>query len=138
MAVKILEDNLQAGLAELRSRLALAEEDLVGRIPYGFRRLLLEHANLENDDGARDWASAVADEILRQTTGRPAREMNDSGSLSARAFCPLCGNGSTNLYGELGFAYPEGLRRHLLGENTAHECAVMKAAREMARDASLK
>ncbi len=40
------------------------------------------------------------------------------------------------LYGEEGFAYPEGLRRHLAGSYNARQCAVVKAAIELAWDHS--
>src|SRR5882672_1195197 len=125
---------LEPAVSELRSRLASAHEDLVGLMPDELKALLLDHRDLKMDDSAFDWACDVAEGVLKCAKPRPAKEMNDYGSLSDRAFCPLCGRSSTNLHGEHGFAYPEGLRSHLLGTHTARECAVMKAARELARE----
>lgn len=42
-----------------------------------------------------------------------------------RANCPLCGGESMSRY-EVGFAYPEGLRRHMLTGGNVNRCEVTK------------
>jgi hypothetical protein len=51
-----------------------------------------------------------------------------------RAYCPLCGGGSSWGRYESGFALPAGMRRHLLGWGSNRKCQVMEAAIELARD----
>jgi hypothetical protein len=50
-----------------------------------------------------------------------------------RARCPLCGGSSQAPYAA-GFAFPEGLRRHLLGEYNSNMCVVMTIAGELAQE----
>lgn len=49
-----------------------------------------------------------------------------------RAYCPLCKGGTSNYMGEEGFLLPGGLRKHLLGEGNAYECAVLSPVRKLA------
>jgi hypothetical protein len=52
-----------------------------------------------------------------------------------RAYCPLCGDGSSRGYAN-GFAIPEGLRRHLIGwGGQEHQCPVFAIAMQLAHDA---
>ncbi|HEY0006384.1 MAG TPA: hypothetical protein VGB17_16500 [Pyrinomonadaceae bacterium] len=54
--------------------------------------------------------------------------------FSHRAYCPLCGDGSSSPYAS-GFSIPEGLRRHLVGwGNNRNQCPVFGAAMSLARD----
>jgi len=53
--------------------------------------------------------------------------------FSDRAYCPLCGDGSTSPYSN-GFTVPEGLRRHLLGWGNMYQCSVMKTALRLAHE----
>jgi hypothetical protein len=125
---------LEAEVRELRSKLENARESILDLVPLRVRELLLDRTNIAKYQSVFDWASDVAEQVLGHAKPRPAKEMNDFGSLSDRAFCPLCGRSSVNLYGEHGFAYPEGLRSHLLGTHTARECVAMEAAKQLIRD----
>jgi hypothetical protein len=59
---------------------------------------------------------------------KPAKEMGEFSSSSDRAYCPLCGESADNIYDTKGFAFPEGLTRHLEGSYNARRCDVTKAA----------
>lgn len=50
-----------------------------------------------------------------------------------RAYCPLCGDGSSSPYAE-GFTLPIGLERHLEGYGQVRQCDVTKALFALARD----
>jgi hypothetical protein len=56
--------------------------------------------------------------------------------FSNRAYCPLCGRGSSSAFShEAGFSVPEGLRRHLVGwGDRGNQCPVFGAAMSLARD----
>jgi hypothetical protein len=52
---------------------------------------------------------------------------------SERAVCPLCGDSAIDYYSpDGGFAFPEGLLRHLRGERRARQCDVAKTALDLA------
>jgi hypothetical protein len=55
-----------------------------------------------------------------------------SASGNVRACCPLCGEGTSSPY-DVGFAFPDGLQRHLVGALAA-ECRIMRAIRELIID----
>ncbi len=123
---------LEAENHVLRREISDLREVVLSLMPSKFQTLLFDGTPQDSDSAGRDWASSVADELLKHARPRPAREMNDFGGLSDRALCPLCGRSSLNFYGEHGFAYPHGLLSHLLGTSTAHECEIMEAARKLA------
>jgi len=72
------------------------------------------------------WLRSIVDDVLKLAKPRPMFDGD-------RALCPLCGGGSQSPYAT-GFAFPEGLRRHLLGEYNSHKCAVMAVAGGLAVD----
>ena len=123
---------LEAENGVLRREISDLREIVLSLMPSKLQALLFDGTPHGSDGAARDWASSVAQEVLKHARPRSAREMNDFGGLSDRALCPLCGRSSINFYGEHGFAYPNGLLSHLLGEGTAHECEIMEAARKLA------
>lgn len=51
-----------------------------------------------------------------------------------RALCPLCKQGAQGTRDLKGYAVPDGLRRHLLGELNSRQCVVFGAAEAIARD----
>jgi hypothetical protein len=76
------------------------------------------------------WEQDVAKNLAASATILP----HDKRSFfSDRAYCPLCGVGSTGPYTE-GFSVPEGLMRHLLGSGNVTPCLVMKVVLGLARD----
>jgi hypothetical protein len=71
----------------------------------------------------------VADELIAMA--EPLTREHNLYS-SERAYCPLCGEGSSSPY-EYGYSLPEGLRRHLTGSG-ANQCVVTEAASKLAHD----
>ncbi|MFB9353138.1 hypothetical protein ACFFUA_38080, partial [Streptomyces heliomycini] len=72
----------------------------------------------------------MAEQIIE--TVEPLPDEKES-CFGARAYCPLCGEGTSSAY-EKGYALPEGLRRHLTGWGKSHICVVMEAAHQLALD----
>jgi hypothetical protein len=108
-----------------RSLVRMAGED-------AYRVLSSYHSGMEKTQDeyensgwmANRWLESVADDVLK--LARP-QDVDQSGYGPDRALCPLCHGGSQSRYAT-GFAIPEGLRRHLLGENNSNRCAVTEAA----------
>lgn len=76
------------------------------------------------------WLERVADQIIE--TVEPLSKEHGS-YFEPRAYCPLCGDGSSSPY-DRGFAIPEGLRRHLTGWGRSSHCSVTGAAHQLALD----
>lgn len=124
---------LQIQVAKLRAQLEESRERFLELPPAKYRALLAAYESLQAPDNVHRWLEGVAEKIV-------ATYMPPSGSPSAamykseqRVLCPLCGEGGEHIYGEVGFMYPEGLRRHLTGEVTARLCPVMEATRDLAK-----
>lgn len=76
------------------------------------------------------WEREAAEQIVNLANVLSAEE---GSYLSNRAYCPLCGQGSSSPY-KRGFSVPEGLRRHLTGWGNCQQCRVMQAAMSLAHD----
>jgi hypothetical protein len=73
-------------------------------------------------------------EVVEQIINLAGILSSEEGSyFSDRAYCPLCGQGTSSPY-KRGFSVPEGLRRHLTGRCNSQQCMVMQAAMSLARD----
>lgn len=79
---------------------------------------------------AHRWLHDLADDLL--TLAKP-QDVEQLGYGPDRALCPLCGRGAQTPF-STGFAVPEGLRRHLLGEGNSIQCAVTEAALGLAEE----
>jgi hypothetical protein len=79
------------------------------------------------------WRESVIERVLELAEPHPDREMGEPLGSGTRAYCPLCRSSSMSAHHK-GFAFPDGLRSHLLGPRRADECLVMEAARLAARD----
>ena len=64
----------------------------------------------------------------------PHDPRNRWGHQGDRAICPLCGEGAIGNLNQLepGYAYPEGLWRHLMGESNSRMCRVARGMFEEA------
>jgi hypothetical protein len=91
------------------------------------RGLLDGYAGLEDHKDLVVWREKALDRLLNAADARPGGQMGDP-THGERALCPLCRAGVSGTTGMRGFAYPEGLRRHLLGESTPRQCEVFSAA----------
>lgn len=123
-------------MAKMRSELFATRMALVNMAPVEFGEFLIDFFNCNSNPEAYEWHERAAQKILSRVKAKPAAEMGDFHSNSDRAYCPLCGGSSDNVFGTKGFAYPEGLHRHLTGSYNARHCAVMKAALELARESA--
>lgn len=117
---------------KLRSDLWMARRDLVDLMPPELEAILTGYYSAGLKDSPYPWADQMVEELLKHAAPRPWREMAGASSISDRALCPLCGRGSDNPFGEQGFAFPEGLRRHLAGSYNARQCRVARAAIDLA------
>jgi hypothetical protein len=116
----------QRSIEELEERLFRAREALQSLLPEATYELLAsDQACLTREDVGK-WHSGVVESALKM-----AKIIQQPGKL--RAFCPLCG-GSTTAPNAQDFDFPEGLTIHLLGQRSAHECAILRAYRELALD----
>lgn len=81
-----------------------------------------------------EWESQFAKAALALIT-LPERTDFES-YYDPRVPCPLCKNVPNSPFSRdmVGFVYPEGLRRHLLGAHSARQCGVMGALRDYARE----
>lgn len=117
---------------KLRSDLWMARRDLVDLMPPDLEAILMGFYSANLTDSPYPWVHQMVEQLLQHATPRPWQEMGGASSISDRALCPLCGGGSDNPFGEQGFAYPEGLRRHLAGSYNARQCRITRAAIDLA------
>lgn len=127
-------ESLMDEVRKLRQELWLVRHNLVGLMPSKLEQLLSSYYALPEGEEPYNWQDALVEKLLEHASPRPRLEMGGVSSYSDRAICPLCGGSSDNPHGEEGFAYPEGLRRHLAGSYNARQCVVTKAAIELAWD----
>lgn len=109
----------------LESELAMSRQAIVDLMDV--QDLLRGYHGLDDHKDFTAWRSRAVERVLNAADPRPAQQMGDVGQ-GERALCPLC-RGSANGPGNVrGFAFPEGLKRHLLGESTPRQCKVFAAA----------
>src|SRR3989442_13375065 len=111
----------------LREELSRTRRTVLQLTPQPIREVLQTYYDCKTMVDYREWQRRTADKVLELANARPPRGI-EGGSLSPRAQCPLCGDGSENSYGAEGFTYPEGLMRHLYGSNNARPCSVFEVA----------
>ena len=124
----------QEEVRKLRSDLWMARRNLIELMPQPLEEMLTSYFSLKSREDVYRWWQDVVENVLTRATPKSWQEMKGASSISDRAYCPLCGGSSQNINGEMGFAYPEGLRRHLGGTFNARPCTVMEAAKQLARD----
>jgi hypothetical protein len=76
-----------------------------------------------------EWLARIVDTLLDTAAALP-RHPAPSAS-GERVYCPLCRHGRQDAYAR-GFAYPEGLRRHLTGDYGGQRCRVLAATHALA------
>jgi hypothetical protein len=115
-------------LRDLERQVADLRHTVIDLAPERFRDLLqvCNHSISSRRDCA-DWKREAIAAIVEQTEPEPRLSM-----LDERSACPLCG--SYGITCRSGFALPEGLRRHLVGDRKARPCKVIQAAFNLVRD----
>src|SRR5688572_12706949 len=110
-------------IRKLRSELYSARRTIVDLMPDKISQLLGDYYRCDTRIDLHRWHGEVIDAIVEMAS--PLAGLRDSyfHAPRARAYCPLCGDGSQGPYEE-GFALPEGLRRHLAGWGNCRQCRV--------------
>jgi len=124
--------SLDSEIRRLKDELWMARRDIVELMPEDLRDILMSYYSCGTEDLARSWRRNAVERLVDLAEAKSPEEMGDSSSLSERALCPLCGEGSQNPYGVRGFAIPDGLTRHLEGSHNSQQCRVFSAAWHLA------
>lgn len=124
-------------IEELREKNRCLKNDL-----YAARRVLIalmdsqdllhRHICIDNVDQLDEWRNNAAEAVIKEALVRSGEEMGDP--RWPRAICPLCRRSALGPQDVKGYAIPEGLHRHLLGEYNSQQCPVFAAAESIARD----
>jgi hypothetical protein len=91
------------------------------------RGLLDGYIGLEEHTDLLVWREKAVERVLAVADVRDGNEMGN-GMYGDRALCPLCRRSANGSGRVRGFAFPEGLRRHLLGDYNCAQCEVFGAA----------
>jgi hypothetical protein len=125
---------LEQEVARLKQELEAARHAVLEVLPDELAQILGNYYACKNREEVWQWLDAAIDAVLERAERKSAREMGEFASASDRAFCPLCGRSADSVYGGKGFAYPEGLSRHLHGSFNARQCVVTKIVTDLAID----
>jgi hypothetical protein len=127
-------DSKDARIRELREELYSARRALFHRLGESFQQIIDEMPRDVTYGETYDWFEEAMGQVLHLAESLSADERTDEDQSIDRARCPLCGGSASDYYNpNNGFAYPEGLRRHLLGENNTNQCEVSKQVLAHAR-----
>jgi hypothetical protein len=113
-------------IRDLESELYVARQAIIDLMPEQQRQILWSFFRCESREDTYVWKDKIAEELIG--TAEVIRSYN-----SDRAYCPLCGDGSSSGY-EPGYSVPVGLTRHLTGWGRVRECPVVAAASAIARN----
>lgn len=125
-----VENSYEKRIRHLEEELDESRYSIVRLMPGKIQEVLRSFYDCESRKETHGWENETALEITEF-----AEILNQDGGLyfsDQRAYCPLCGDGSSS-YSTEGFTVPEGLRRHLVGSG-AQQCDVFKAAEKLAID----
>jgi hypothetical protein len=141
MPTKHLSPRYQSSTRDLEDKIRRLQTDL-----FITRQALVDLLDtqdlLDGYFGCKDfdqidrWRLERASAVIEAAWVRPGAEMGDP--RWPRAICPLCRQGAQGTRDVQGYAVPEGLRRHLLGELNSRQCPVFSAAEQIARDGAIK
>jgi len=119
-------------LQRLHDDLDRARWTIIELLPEPVQGVLESFILCRSKDGLREWRYTAIARILELAEVSDGREMHDLPGCQ-RAYCPLCGRSAQSVVGSLGFAYPEGLDRHLNGRGNTIPCAVFQEVWALAR-----
>ncbi len=111
-------------IRHLRDDLNTARRVVIGLMPEQVRKVFEICYGCKSSDDMYQFEQNIIEKLLDLAWPRPAEEMREHFSSTDRAYCPLCGSSARSIYGGEGFAFPDGLRRHLEGSCGAHQCPV--------------
>jgi hypothetical protein len=98
-------------------------------MPQPVQQILRSYHDCNSRQDGYRWCESAAEKIISLAEISPQH----STPVSERGFCPLC-EGSADVVYAQGFAFPEGLRRHLTGWGNVRQCGVMAVVKSMARE----
>ncbi len=114
----------QQTISDLRDDLDQTRQVVISLMSQEIREILRSYTRCESRRDADCWRYDVVGEIIQRAEILP----EEISHFSERAYCPLCGEGSS-WQDDHGFSIPEGLRRHLLG----NRCSIFRVALVLAR-----
>lgn len=129
---KMEKQDAQAEIARLKEELFMVRRAMIGLMSEDAQRILLGSPGCQSLADVADWSERAAQDLLALCQPRPAESMGRSQGSPRRAPCPLC-SGSSSSEDAAGYAFPEGILRHLLGSYNARQCPVFGAAVAQAR-----
>lgn len=116
-------DALIAKIRAMEQDLWYARNTVIELIPEELQDILETYRHCNTPDDTPRWQGAMADAVIAYA--KPLPDLHPM--IGTRARCPLCRKSSQSPYTD-GYALPEGLRRHLLGDGGSHLCHVVQAA----------
>lgn len=130
-------DSLEKRIRELEDELFRARQTVLHLMPPQAQEIFAGMYQLKTPRDVYDWFEGAMKQVIDLADPFLAEDSRTGMSLGHRARCPLCGESSNDYYNpDNGFAFPEGLLRHLLGERNANQCGVAREVLAEARRAS--
>lgn len=111
----------------------MARSTIIELMPEPQRAILDSYRSSSTETEERLWRDSTIKKVVELAERCPPEEMGDYVSIAPRALCPLCREGSLNPFGVKGFAFPEGLLRHLKGSHNSQRCRVFSEVLALAR-----
>jgi hypothetical protein len=124
------ENPLASEVRSLENELFFAYQLVMSLIPQDFKKVLDTYYSCESVEATYQWEREAIEEIIK---GAKILGKDQGSYFEPRAYCPLCGDGSTSPY-DHGFAIPEGLRRHLGVWGGNRRCEVIHLVSRYARN----
>lgn len=118
---------LQHRIEELERELWHTRRLVIKLLPEAAQDVLESYMRYKDLESKLRWEHAVVEAVIE--LAEPIDE--PSTYFGPRAYCPLCGAGTTFAYTS-GFTVPEGLKRHLTGWGNIQQCDVIEVAVELA------
>lgn len=113
-------------LKRLREKLWQARHTVLELMPEPIRDAFSGYYDCKTEGDFHNWWRGALTKVADQAVPR-------SNGWEDRAYCPLCGRGSSSPYDE-GFKLPAGLDMHLYGDGRANQCSVTREIYWLARD----
>ena len=98
-----------------------------------FRIVFIESGNYKTDE-IWEWREKFFDTVIKSAKpleGEVRLEIKlpyEEGSITNRAYCPLCGRDTESIGLGEGWKLPEGLKRHLKGYGNMNQCVIAREA----------
>jgi hypothetical protein len=130
---KLGKHDADAEIARLKVELFMTRRAMISLMREDAQAILLSSSACQSLADVVDWSERAARDVLALCQPQPAEVMGGIHKSSPRTTCPLCMGDNSGPGDVKGFAFPEGMTRHLLGTYKARQCPVFKIAVEQAR-----